>query len=149
MSVYDADYPFGVFKRSIKELRNAIDGLPDDGLGAFISKAETEVATDRLNSALWRLVADMGRRRMALVKARRTATGTWIAKAEAVTCLVGEVDPNSARVLEFRECDGKDAAIAVARELLAQHAGSFDHVTEVRVSVVPEIEWKAERAAAG
>ena len=146
MSVYDADFPFGNFRRSIDTLREQIDGFSDDALNAFIQKAEGAVSSDRTASALWRNVADMARRRLALVEARRSAQGIWMAKAEATTSVLGMPDPSSRRVLEFRECDGKDAAVIAARELFARHADSFDHMTGVRVSIMPEIEWKAERA---
>lgn len=148
MSSYDADFPFGQFSRAIDTLEGQLAEFSDEALMAFIHKAENTVDTDRRLSALWRSVADLARRRLELLTARRSTAGVWVAKVEAWTLLVGVPDPGSRRVLEFETCEGKDAAIIAARQLITRHADSFDHMTEVRVSVVPEIEWNAERAIA-
>ena len=46
--------------------------------------------------------------------------------------------------LESKICDGRDAAVTAARELLAKYANQFEHDAEILVHVKPEIEWDAD-----
>ena len=75
-------------------------------------------------------------------KAWKSNKGTWYALAESYK---KENLGHSFSTLEHVKCDGKKRAIKVARELIIKHADKFSDTFHVEVSLLPEIEWSAER----
>jgi hypothetical protein len=55
--------------------------------------------------------------------------------------MLDDPDVHEIDIVEHRECQGREAGVQAARELLAKHAHLFDATTEVRAMLCPEIEW--------
>lgn len=125
------------------QITRQIDELEDKDLKAFVDGAR-ERADDPLElvgNELWKGIIAAAEKRLEIRRIRRAGKGKWFA---AVEKMVSEPEPSHMAeciTLEYQECDGKEAAIAAARELLAKHAHEFDELVEVEARVYPEIEW--------
>jgi hypothetical protein len=94
---------------------------------------------------LWQGVRGIAEWELRRRKARRTRSGTWYAWVRSMTSEAAVANVYRSEVLEHRTCKGRDAAVKASRELLAKHAGRFDHDTQIEADICPEIEWAAHQ----
>jgi hypothetical protein len=123
-------------------IQHQIDELSDKDLKAFIAKARKDLGHgDPVSNEIWKGVIGAAEKRLEIRAIWRSGKGKWFAD---VSKLVLEPEPSNivrSTSLEFRECQGKDAAVQAAREMLARHAHRFDDRTEIETHIYPEIEW--------
>jgi len=74
----------------------------------------------------------------------KNSKSTWYAVVTIYKSVSKGVSETAAEF--FQKCNGKKAAVAAARELLAEHAAKFDLGIEVEAGVYPEGEWALANA---
>jgi predicted RNase H-like HicB family nuclease len=118
------------------DIRHAFERLGDKDLAAFIQEAEERLGDpiDFVGNEIWKGIAAAARKDLDIRKARKTSKGKWFAAIE-------KTHDQSVTTVEFRECDGRAAAVKAAREMLAKHSELFDANTTVEALLYPEIEW--------
>lgn len=126
------------------KLRHALAELNEHDLKGLISGLEDRLTpTGEGDEHLWRGVKACAEWQLEARRARRSKRGTWYVRVDRMVRDPGEDTVWSGKLLELQACDGRDAAVAVAREFLAKHAIGFDHDIRIEVEVCPEIEWVA------
>ena len=112
------------------DLKGLIEALADDG-------RESGDGSEHL----WRGIGAYAAWQLELRRARRSRRGTWYAWVEAMTRDRDDSTSWTGQMLEHRVCTSCDAAVAASRELLAKHAGKFDHATRIEADLCPALEW--------
>jgi hypothetical protein len=123
-------------------IQRQIDDLDDKDLKAFIANVREGLQHgDPVSNAIWKGIIAAAEKRLEIRKTWRTGKGRWCAE---VSKMVSDPEPRRTAesiAIEFRECQGKEAAIEAAREMLARHAHRFGERTEIEARIYPEIEW--------
>ncbi len=122
-----------------------IDNLDDKDLKAFIEGAGERASdpADPAGNELWKGIVAAAEKRLEIRKIRKSGKGKWFA---AIEKMISEPEPSNVVncvTIEYREGNGKDEAVAAAREMLARHAHHFDDGVNVEARIYPEIEWAA------
>jgi hypothetical protein len=95
---------------------------------------------------IWRGIVAAAEKQLEILRVWQTGEGKWFALLESTTW-----DPNrehgEMHLIEYRECDGQEAAIKAARELLVKHADQFSDQSTVEADIKPAIEWQPPRYA--
>lgn len=142
---YDAKEAIRKCRPLIYEFEHAIDDLKEPSLKAFIAEAEGN--TEGCNAgvaAIWTSLADAAQHRLAVLKARRSLKGIWVAEATLTTWEAVGREVGHSKSLETRRCNGQKAAVAAAQEMLRVHADRFGACSTIDVDIMPEIEWCSE-----
>ena len=124
-----------------------LEDLSENGLKGLAFEAR-RTATNDENPELWNALAIVCERLRELRTRQRTGKGIWYAVLEASHW--DDPTQRSARcfVLAHEKCDGKNAAVEAARQLLRTHAERFDAETTIDVSVRSELEWRPDEGDA-
>lgn len=120
------------------EIGRAIDPLKEPSLKSFIYEARQNIELERENAPLYRAVAEMGEKRLAILRRRRTGKGVWFASVD-ITRWGPEYGETIATYHE--RCDGRDAAVEAARRLMIEHAHRFTAETTVDAEIMTDLEW--------
>jgi hypothetical protein len=121
----------------------AIERLDEPDLIAVAAEARRKALDGHHD--LYLAVAALAEGELAKLAARRSAEGIWYACLDVI-----QWEPNQhvgKGIASFGErCDGRDAAVAKARELLIEHANRLSDDATVDARVVTELEWLADNA---
>lgn len=123
----------------IASISRAIDDLSERSLLglAFEARRTADFGED---ASLWSGLADECDRQRAIKARRRTGKGGWFAVIEMFVEESRRV--SRASDLAYERCEGKDAAIAAARRLLAEHADKFSDKVTLEARIYSDLEWK-------
>ncbi|UDL87017.1 PAS domain-containing protein [Mesorhizobium sp. PAMC28654] len=103
-------------------------------------EARERARADSEYAFLYRAIADISDWHLEVQRRRRTGKGVWYA---VVDITMWDDDRVGRSVGRFhQECTGKQAAVAAARKLLAQHADQFAENITVEAEVITDIEWQ-------
>jgi hypothetical protein len=123
-------------------IQRQIDDLDDKDLKAFIANVREGLKHgDPVSNEIWKGIVAAAEKRLEIRKTWRTGKGKWFAE---VSKMVSDPEPRHTAesiAIEFRECQGKEAAIEAARQMLARHAHQFGERIEIEARIYPEIEW--------
>lgn len=115
-----------------------IERLEEPDLIAFAAEARRLALDSHLE--LYGAVAAFADAEVAKLVARRSASGIWYACLDVI-----QWEPNmhvGKGIASFSErCEGRDAAVTKAREMLVTHAGNLAADATVDARVVTELEW--------
>lgn len=133
-------------QKHIWGLSRVIEELGEHDLkGLVASLGDAPQQTGEGTEHLWHGVRGIAEWELRRRKARRTRGGTWYAWVRSMISEPGLANVYRSEVLEHRTCKGRDAAVKASRELLAKHAGRFDHDTQIEADICPGIEWAADQ----
>jgi hypothetical protein len=123
-------------------IQRQIDDLDDKDLKSFVANAREGLAHgDPVSNEIWKGAIAAAEKRLEIRRTWRAGKGKWFAE---VSKMVSDPEPlhtAESITIEFRECQGKAAAIEAAREMLARHAHQFGERIEIEARICPEIEW--------
>lgn len=121
---------------------SAIDSLKETSLRGFVFEAQQRSKDDPDYEFLFRAIAEMGERRLEVLRRRRSDKGVWYALVEVTRWSdgIGEI------LERFHErCANRPEAIAAARRLLAEHANKFSTDVTVKAEIITDLEWNMRR----
>ena len=123
------------------QLHRLIGELTERDLKPFIAEARDDAEQpEPVSGALWSGILAAAEKQPEIRAAWRIGKGKWFAEIEKTVPAEGRSYSKCVTV-EWRECDGKAAAVTAAREMLAKHAALFDADVEIQARICPEIEW--------
>ena len=103
---------------AVSKIRYELDGLKVATLRSLVSNLRAEQGPEPIEGALLEGMAIAAEAQLAVAEAYRTGKGIWYAIIEATR--TSEHDRYArVDVLTYRTCEGRKAAVAAARELLA------------------------------
>lgn len=136
-------------KQALKEIHTNIIGieikienLDPPALKGLSFEAKDKAKND-FDNALWRAVAELADRKLAILARHRSGLGVWYASVELIKW--DETARSGESVRYFHEkCGSKKEAEEAARRLLAENAKYFSTQMSVETSVVCDLEWEGE-----
>lgn len=124
------------------DITSKISRLSDKDLKAFMQGVEGKFdPAEPVTTAFWKGIISTAEMEIVVRKARKSTRGKWFAAVDVFTDDPGERGVASGSTIEFRECNGRAAAVAAAREMLAKYAAHFDVGVAIDARLCPEIEW--------
>lgn len=128
---------------SVAEISIRLEALSEKDLRSFVDEArERQEPTELVDFVLWEGIIAAAEKQLQIVQARKSPRGIWFAAIERETEVPDYAGVCKVEILDHRECKGRSAAVAAAREMLAKHADLFDVGTEIRARLCPAIEWQ-------
>ncbi|CAH2394826.1 hypothetical protein [Mesorhizobium escarrei] len=139
---YDASRALDEASEGFWKIEHAIERLKEPSLKGFAFGARQRSEANPEEGSLFRAIAEMAERRSEILRRRRVGKGVWYALVDVTRWDDGVGTSISAY---HERCEGKAAAIAAARRLLAAHADKFAEDITVEAEVLTDLEWQDRR----
>ena len=136
----DARHALQEASREFFKINLEIERLKEPSVKGFIFAAREHAENFPEEKFLYRALAEMGERRLEILRRRRSGKGVWYAVVELTKW---ESDHTTTVLARYHErCDGKAAAVKAARRMLAEHAEAFSDDISVEASILTDLEWR-------
>ncbi|HEV7254076.1 MAG TPA: hypothetical protein VGN97_13405 [Mesorhizobium sp.] len=136
-------------KRALREaskefwsVAHEIDRLKEPSLKGFIYAARQQAKVETEHAPLYLALAELGERRLEIVRRHRDGRGVWYALVEITRWDAQRVGREEGRFHE--RCEGRAKAEEAARRLLIEHASKLSASVSVDARVITDIEWDIE-----
>jgi hypothetical protein len=142
---FEASQALDEAKEPFWKIEYAIDRLNEEDLISFIAETR-RLAAEGSHRELFGALAEYASGQRAILEARRSEDGIWYACLDVIEW---EPSQRSGRGIESyqEKCEGRSAAVLVARRLLVEHAGKLSDNITVDARVTPELEWLEDQRA--
>ncbi|MER9755395.1 hypothetical protein NKJ46_18395 [Mesorhizobium sp. M0166] len=139
---YDASRALDEASEGFWKIGHAIERLKEPSLKGFAVEARQRSEADPEEGSLFRAIAEMAERRLEILRRRRVGKGVWYALVDVTRW----DDGVGTSISNYHErCEGKAAAVAAARRLLAAHADKFAEDITVEAELLTDLEWQDRR----
>ncbi|KQY12713.1 hypothetical protein ASD31_15945 [Rhizobium sp. Root482] len=136
---YDASHALTKVSQGFWEIAREIDRLKEPSLKGFAFESRSKAKEDPEYRHLYEALAKMADDRVELLKRKRSGKGIWYAVIEVMHQREDYVE--TVQVIRER-CEGRKAAVAAARQLLAKNLHLFDDLVALETRVMTDLEWE-------
>lgn len=121
----------------------ALGRLEEQDLLSLVQEARRR-ADDHQHVHLNLGIATAAELELQVIEASKSSNGIWHASLDVIEWAErGHVGKGVASY--HKECEGRDAAVEAARQLIVEHAGEFSASTTLEARVIPDIQWRIEQ----
>lgn len=138
---WDAKQALANASETFFTIDRAIRDLKEPSLKGLIFKARQEAEDDPDFGPLYRAVAELAEEKLEIKRRHKSGKGIWYACLDVVS-LEGPHGFPEVTATYSEECEGRRAAVAAARKLLAEHVDKLTEHTSVDARVITDLEWR-------